>query len=108
MKFVIKPRSFMGDYIALNWLEPEESKRFGIKPGEIFVREDWWKNPVKRLRIQVHERTEIWLRKTWHLPYAKAHHIATITEHDVIKQLGLHLDGGEIRHGRMVPYSNKV
>ncbi|MHB8552486.1 MAG: hypothetical protein ACYDAO_02720 [Thermoplasmataceae archaeon] len=98
MKFVVKSRSFMGDYIALNWLEPKISKEFGIKEGQIFVREDWWKNPNKRLRIRIHETTEIWLRKKWHLSYQQAHHLATITEHEVFKDRGLKLNGGKIEH----------
>lgn len=94
MEFIIKSRSFMGNYISLNWLEPKISKEFDIKKGQIFVREDWWKNPNKRLRIKVHETTEIWLRKKWNLPYQQAHHLATIAEHEVLKDRGLKLDSG--------------
>ena len=97
MKFVVKPRKFMGDYIALNWLEPEESKKFGIKQGQVFVREDWWGNPVKKYRLQVHEKTEIFLREQFGFDYKSAHHLATLAEHTAIKTKGWKLDG-EVTH----------
>lgn len=97
MKFVVKSRKVMGDYIALNWLEPEESKKFGIKQGQIFVREDWWNNPVKHYRLQVHEKTEIFLRQEFGFNYQTAHRIATKAEHDAIKLKGWKLDG-DIKH----------
>ena len=34
IKFVAKPKKVMKDYIALNWLEPELAKEFGIRKGE--------------------------------------------------------------------------
>ncbi len=97
MKFVVKTRKVMGDYIALNWLEPEESKVFGIKKGQIFVREDWWKNKAKKLRLQVHEQTEIFLRQKFGFSYEQAHQLATKAEHIAIKNKGWELDE-PIRH----------
>ena len=98
MKFVVKSRKFMGDYIALNWLEPIEAKKFGIKQGQIFVREDWWNNPVRRYRLQVHEKTEIFLRKEFSFDYQSAHHLATLAEHKALKLKGFELDIHKINH----------
>jgi hypothetical protein len=97
MRFVVKSRKVMGDYIALNWLEPEESSKFGIKQGQVFVRSDWWDNPVKRYRLQVHEKVEIFLRREFGFDYQKAHHLATLAEHEAIKIKGWKLDGN-VKH----------
>ncbi len=96
--FVIKSRKVMHDYIALNWLEPKESKLFSIKTGEIFVREDWWKNKAKKLRIQVHEKVEIYLRTNFSFNYEQAHKLATKAEHIAIENKGWKLDES-IKHG---------
>lgn len=98
IEFVIKTRRFMGDYIALNWLESIEARRFQIASGEIFVREDWWKNKAKRLRIQVHEKVEIYLRENFNFNYEQAHQLATRAEHIAIKNKGWKLDE-PIKHG---------
>ena len=90
--FVVKSRKVMGDYIALNWLEPIESKRFKIGSGEIFVRDDWWKNKAKRLRIKVHEKVEIYLRINFGFNYEQAHRLATKAEHIAIENKGWKLD----------------
>lgn len=79
--FSVRSRKQMGDYIALNWLEPREAKKFNIKPGEIIVRRDWWSNPEKRKRLDVHEMVEINLREKDKMPYRKAHEIANKFEH---------------------------
>jgi len=92
IKFVVKTKEFMGDYIALNWLEPKEAEKFGISNGDIFVREDWWKNKAKQLRIQVHEKTEIYLRINFNFSYEQAHTLATKAEHIAIKNKGWKLD----------------
>ena len=92
IEFVVKTRAFMRDNIALNWLEPKEAKRFGIGSGQIFVREDWWKNKAKRLRIQVHEKVEIYLRENFGFDYEQAHKLATKAEHIAIKNKGWKLD----------------
>lgn len=100
MKFVVKTRKVLGDYIALNWLEPEEAKKFGIKQGQIFVREDWWNNPIKRYRLLVHEKTEIYLRKEFGFDYERAHHVATLAEHEALKQKGWKLDSHKVTHSK--------
>ena len=92
IEFVVKSRRFMGDYIAVNWLEPRESRRFKIESGEIFVREDWWRNKAKQVRIQVHEKTEIYLIENFDFTYQQAHHLATLAEHQAIKNRGWELD----------------
>ena len=97
IEFVVKSRRFMGDYIAVNWLEPRESRRFKIESGEIFVREDWWENKAKRLRIRVHEKVEIYLRVNFGFNYEQAHKLATKAEHIAIKNKGWELDK-PIRH----------
>ncbi len=79
--FSIRSKKKMGYYIALNWMNTELAKKFHIKPGEIIVREDWWKDPEKRKRLQVHELVEINLRERDGLPYPEAHEIATKFEH---------------------------
>lgn len=102
VRFVVKSVRFMGGsrgYIALNWLETREAERFGIKKNEIFVREDWWHNPAKRVRIEVHERVEVFLRLNFGYDYETAHKMATKAEHDEIKRLGWHLDKAIMKHG---------
>jgi hypothetical protein len=87
IKWRIKPKRVMKDYIALNWLEPKLAKKFGIKKGEVWVREDWWKDPEKRKRLNVHEKVEINLRLRSKLPYEKAHKIANKFEHRALKHI---------------------
>ena len=81
VRFIVRSRKEMGDYIALNWLEPRMSKKYHIKPNTIIVRRDWWTNPEKRKRLDVHEMTEINLRERDKLPYTRAHEIANKFEH---------------------------
>jgi hypothetical protein len=90
--FVIKTKEFMGEYIALNWLEPILSKKFKIGSGEVFVRSDWWKNKAKKYRIQVHEKVEIYLRENFNFNYEQAHKLATRVEHIAIENKGWELD----------------
>ena len=87
IKWVVKSKLAMDDYIALNWLEPKLAKEFGIKKGEVWVRKDWWKDPVKRKRIKVHEKVEINLRLKNKLSYNKAHRIANKFEHEALKHI---------------------
>ena len=75
----------MSNFRAVNWLSESDRSSFDVKPNEVFVREDWWKDRVKRLRIKVHELTEIWLMKTWGLSYDEAHKIATKAEEAVMR-----------------------
>jgi len=97
IKFIIKSKKFMGDYIALNWLEPREAQKFHIKKGEVFVREDWWSNPAKRVRLEVHEKVEIYLRLNFGYDYETAHKLATKAEHEEIKRLGWKLDKAVVK-----------
>lgn len=80
--FTVRSRKEMGDYIALNWLEPEIAKKFHLAPGQIIVREDWWNDPEKRKRLRTHELTEINLRERDGIPYEEAHKIANEFEHN--------------------------
>ena len=84
---MIQPKKVMHDYIALNYLEPKKSKKFKIKKNQVFVREDVWKDPVKRKRIKTHELVELNLRRKDHLPYKKAHEIANKFEHQALKHI---------------------
>ena len=81
VRFVVRSRKEMGDYIALNWLEPRISKKYHIKPNTVIVRRDWWTNPEKRKRLHVHEMVEINLRERDKLPYTPAHEAANKFEH---------------------------
>jgi hypothetical protein len=87
IKWKVKPKRVMKDYIALNWLEPRISKKFGIKKGEVWVRKDWWEKPEKRKRLNVHEKVEINLRLRNKLPYNRAHKIANKFEHEALKHI---------------------
>ena len=80
MKFVPKTRKVMGDYIALHHhdVHGDSAKKFEdkIPKGEVWVREDWWRDPEKRRRLKIHEGIEINLIEKKGLSYAEAHNIA--------------------------------
>ncbi len=80
LHFIVKPKEAMGSYRAVNWLSEKDDDSWGLKTGQIFVREDWWKDKVKRLRIEVHEISEIWLMRRWGMSYEEAHKLATKVE----------------------------
>ena len=66
---VVKPRSVMGDYIALHGLCPQnelpENLRGKIPEDEIWMRQDVFENPKRRERIlQGHEKYELSLMET--------------------------------------------
>ena len=82
VRFQVRSRKEMGDYIALNWLEPKIAKKYHIPKNTVIVRSDWWNDPEKRKRLHVHEMTEINLRERDKLPYTKAHEIANKFEHE--------------------------
>ena len=71
----------MKNVIADHWLA---NKR--IPKGEVWVREDWWRNEEKRKRLIAHEKTEINLMKKG-VPYRRAHRIAEKFERNVLKVL---------------------
>ena len=82
VKFKVKPKSTMGDYIALNWKTPRIPKKFHIKKNEIWIRTDYWKSPMKRKRIKTHEKIELNLMNKG-LSYKKAHKIANKFEKNI-------------------------
>jgi hypothetical protein len=84
-KVVVKPRSVMGDYIALHGLCPQnelpENMRHKIPEDEIWMRQDVFDNPKRRERIlQGHEKYELTLMETKGLTYKQAHRKAEFHE----------------------------
>lgn len=84
-KVVVKPRSVMGDYIALHGLCPQnelpENMRYKIPEDEIWMRQDVFDNPKRRERIlQGHEKYELTLMETKGLTYKQAHRKAELHE----------------------------
>ena len=84
-KVVVKPRSVMGDYIALHGLCPQnelpENMRGKIPEDEIWMRQDVYENPKRRERIlQGHEKYELSLMETEGLTYKQAHRRAQLHE----------------------------
>jgi len=84
-KVVVKPRSVMGDYIALHGLCPQnelpENMRGKIPEDEIWMRQDVFENPKRRERIlQGHEKYELSLMETEGLTYKQAHRRAQLHE----------------------------
>ncbi len=84
-KVVVKPRSVMGDYIALHGLLPQnelpENLRNKIPEDEIWIREDVYDDPKRRERIlQGHEKYELTMMETEGLTYKQAHRRAEVHE----------------------------
>jgi len=84
-KVVVKPRSVMGDYIALHGLCPQnelpENMRGKIPENEIWMRQDVFEDPKRRERIlQGHEKFELSLMETEGLTYKQAHRKAEFHE----------------------------
>ncbi len=81
----VKPRSLMGDYIALHGLVPQnelpEKLRHKIPENEIWIRKDVYDNPLRGERIlQGHEKFELELMETKGLTYKQAHRRAELHE----------------------------
>jgi len=81
----VKPRSLMGDYIALHGLLPENelpvSLRHKIPENEIWIRKNVYDDPKRRERIlQGHEKFELELMETKGLTYKQAHERAQFHE----------------------------
>ncbi len=81
----VKPRSVMGDYIALHGLLPENelpvSLRHKIPENEIWIRKNVYDDPKRRERIlQGHEKFELELMETKGLTYKQAHERAQFHE----------------------------
>jgi hypothetical protein len=81
----VKPRSVMGEYIALHGLVPQnelpENLRHTIPENEIWIRKDVYDDPARRERIlQGHEKFELELMETRGLSYKQAHRRAELHE----------------------------
>jgi len=81
----VKPRSVMGDYIALHGLLPENELpvrlRNKIPENEIWIRKNVYDDPKRRERIlQGHEKFELELMETRGLTYKQAHQRAQFHE----------------------------
>ena len=81
----VKPRSVMGDYIALHGLLPENelpaSMRHKIPENEIWIRKNVYDDPKRRERIlQGHEKFELELMETKGMTYKQAHERAQFHE----------------------------
>jgi hypothetical protein len=81
----VKPRSVMGDYIALHGLLPENELPVGLRhkipENEIWIRKNVYDDPKRRERIlQGHEKFELELMETKGLTYKQAHKRAQFHE----------------------------
>jgi hypothetical protein len=81
----VKPRSVMGDYIALHGLLPENelpvNLRHKIPENEIWIRKNVYDDPKRRQRIlQGHEKFELDLMETKGMTYKQAHERAQFHE----------------------------
>ena len=81
----VKPRSVMGDYIALHGLLPENelpvNLRHKIPENEIWIRKNVYDDPKRRERIlQGHEKFELELMETKGMTYKQAHERAQFHE----------------------------
>jgi len=86
VKFKVKPKKTMGEYIAIHNEVPHLPKKFKkIKDNEVWVREDWWKDPVKKDRIKTHEKVELNLMDKG-IKYKEAHKIANKFEKNMLKK----------------------
>jgi len=81
VKFVIKPRAVMGDYIGLHWLENDG---FSIPYGEVWIREDVWNTEYRRVFVILHELYELNLMVNYGYDYKMAHTLATRFENRLI------------------------
>lgn len=81
----VKPRSVMGDYVALHGLLPGNELpghlRHMIPEDEIWIRKDVYDNPKRRERVlQGHEKFELELMERKGLTYKQAHYRAEVHE----------------------------
>ena len=83
-KVKIKPKSVMGDYIALHGLVPgnELPKRLRgkIPKNEVWIRRDCFVEPVRQRRLLTHENHELGLMEKRGWTYKKAHAQAELRE----------------------------
>ena len=84
MKFIIKPKQIMGDYICLHWLVPgnELPKRLRnkIPKNEVWIRRDIWNNKLRRNATIMHEEAELERMINGGLTYKQAHAWAEIVD----------------------------
>ena len=107
-KVVVKPRSVMGDYIALHGLCPQnelpENMRHKIPEDEIWMREDVYDDPKRRERIlQGHEKYELTLMETKGLTYKQAHRRAEVHEKFYLLEHDLEKIENFLKIGRYEP-----
>ncbi len=88
IRFVPQPAELMKDDIAVHWLEPTGRDRYKLKPGNVWVRDDWWYDKTKRTRLIIHELTELRLMLRG-MPYTEAHKIASNKEHSIMRKYGI-------------------
>jgi hypothetical protein len=108
-KVVVKPRSVMGDYIALHGLCPQnelpENMRGKIPEDEIWMRQDVFDNPERRERIlQGHEKYELSLMESEGLTYKQAHRKAQF--HEKFYLLEREID--EVKHNLKIRHYDAV
>jgi hypothetical protein len=101
-KVIVKPRSVMGDYIALHGLLPQnelpESLRHKIPEDEIWMREDVFNDPKRReLILQGHEKYELTLMETEGLTYKQAHRGAELDEKVYLLEQDLEKPGRKLK-----------
>lgn len=76
-KVIVKSNDFMGDYIALHGLVPQNelpmNMRNQIPPNEIWMREDVYNDVPRRKRILTHEYVELELMVSRNMTYQEAH-----------------------------------
>jgi hypothetical protein len=107
-KVIVKPRSVMGDYIALHGLLPQnelpESLRHKIPEDEIWMREDVFNDPKRREQIlQGHEKFELTLMETEGLTYKQAHRSAELHEKVYLLERDLENPGRKLKTRNFEP-----
>jgi hypothetical protein len=84
IKVVVKPKSVLGDYIALHWLVPKNELpvrlRGKIPKCQLWIRDDVWnESRLRRNMILRHEKIELkYMSKG--MSYKKAHALAEVAD----------------------------
>ena len=82
IKFVVKPRSVLGSFIALHFLVPKNEMRgfkHRIPKKQVWVRSDVWNGLHKNALIR-HELYELMLMLEQGWSYREAHRVAEIMD----------------------------
>jgi hypothetical protein len=82
IRFVVKPRSVMRDFIALHWIVPKNEMRgfkHRIPPKQVWVRSDVWYGTKHNALIR-HELYELMFMIEHGWSYKRAHTEATIED----------------------------